>query len=305
MRLLFNMLLLLAAAATTASPAIAHPRRAFRDGPGLPRMVVIPAGHALLGSSDAETTREGRSPATAAFEHPRREVAFARPFAVGEYHVTRAEFARFVAATQRDMAGCLVALAGKWSDGPLPAYSYANPGWPQRADEPVVCVNWADATAYAEWLSARTHHRYRLLTEDEWEYAARGSTLTARWWGDDPTAICTRANGGDRRFAAFMPSDKSANLTCDDGYTFTNPVARFAPNRFGLHDMLGNAWQWTANCFAAVPVAAPPAGPCAARSIRGGSWHNSVSTLRAAARFSLPPTMRSSSLGFRVMRELP
>jgi len=299
-----RLVTLLLTLAVVAVPASARAPRIFRDGAGLPRMVVVPAGRALLGSSAAETTREARTPAFAAFEHPQREVTFAKPFAVGLIHVTRAEFGRFVAATHRDMGGCLVALAGKWSAGPLPTYSYANPGFAQRADEPALCVNWADATAYAAWLSARTHHRYRLLTEDEWEYAARGGTGTARWWGDEATSICTRANGGDRRFAAFMPSDKSANLACDDGYAFTNPGARFAANPFGLHDMLGNAWQWTADCFAAVAGSPPPPGECTARSIRGGSWHNSVSTLRAATRFSLPPTMRSSSLGFRVMREL-
>jgi len=203
------------------------------------------------------------------------------------------------------MGGCVVAIAGKWSDGPQSAFSYVNPGFAQAPGDPVLCVNWKDANAYTTWLSALTHARYRLLTEDEWEYAARGGTTTARWWGDGASDICTRANGGDRRFAAFMPSDTSANLGCDDGYVFTNPPDRFAANPFGLSDMLGNSWQWTADCFTAVPGTLAAPGPCKARSIRGGSWHNSVSTLRAAARFSLPPTMRSSSLGFRVMRTLP
>lgn len=281
------------------------PGETFRDRRGTPEMVVVPAGHALLGSTAAETDREGRTPAFALFERPQREVVFERAFAVGKYHVTRREFALFAKATGRRMAGCVVAIGGAWSDGPLPAYSYADVGQPQRDDEPALCVDWDDANAYAAWLTKRTGARYRLLTEAEWEYAARGGTTTARWWGDDPRSICTRVNGGDKAYAAVMPGDKTANLRCADGFAFTSPVGHFAANPFGLHDMLGNAWQWVADCFSPVPGAPVVEGACKTRSIRGGSWHNSVSTLRPAARFSLPAGMRSSSVGFRVMRELP
>lgn len=297
-----SVLFVLAIATTAYARA---PGDRFRDKPFAPMMVVLPTGTARLGSTEAETMREGRAPAFAAFEHPQHTVTFGRPFAVGRYHVTQREFAVFVNATKRPMAGCVVAIDGKWSDGRQPAYSFAKPGWAQRGDEPAVCVDWDDANAYASWLSQKTGARYRLLTEDEWEYAARGGTTTARWWGDDAALICKRVNGGDLRYSTVMPADKSANPACDDGFAHTNPVAHFAPNQFGLSDMLGNAWQWTADCFSAVPGIAPVTGDCKGRSIRGGSWHNSVSTLRAATRFSLPPNMRSSSLGFRVMRELP
>lgn len=281
-----------------------HPGDSFRDFRAAPIMVVLPAGRALLGSTEAETTREGRTPAFALWERPQRAVTFDHSFAVGRYHVTRREFAAFAQATNRPMAGCVIASGGKWSDGPVAANSYADVGQRQRDDEPALCVNWADANAYAAWLSARSGARYRLLTEAEWEYAARGGTATARWWGDDAASICTRANGGDRAYATAMPADKTANLACTDAFAFTSPVAHFPANPFGLHDMLGNAWQWVADCFTPVPGAVAPQGECQTRAIRGGSWHNSVSTLRSATRFSLPPTMRSSSLGFRVMREL-
>ena len=281
------------------------PGDTFRDLPNAPLMVVVPAGHNILGSTEAETTREGRTGITASYERPQREVRFDRPFAVGAYHVTRGQFAAFVRATARVMDGCVVAKDGKWSDGPQAGYDFQHVGYPQRDDEPAVCVNWTDAQAYADWLSSRSHHHYRLLTEAEWEYAARGGTTTARWWGDDASAICAHANGGDRDYAATMPSDKGANLNCADGFARTNPVGHFPPNPFGLYDILGNAWQWVADCFTPVPGTAPPSGPCTARSIRGGSWHNGNASLRSAARFSLPPTMRASSVGFRVMRELP
>lgn len=301
---LFATVLLIAALALPADAAGPKAGTRLRDAPDAPEMVIVPAGSALIGSTEAETVREGRTPAFAKFEHPQRLVRFARPFAVGRYPVTRGEYARFVKATGRAVAGCVVPDGGKWSDGPEPQRSYSDVGFPQRDDEPAVCVNWDDANAYAAWLSARTGHRYRLLSEAEWEYAARAGTRTARWWGDDVTSLCARANGGDRDYAAAMPADKSANLRCSDGYAFTNPVGRFAANPFGLSDMYGNAWQWTADCFSPVPGGAAPAGACEARTIRGGSWHSSASTLRSATRFSLPPAMRSSSLGFRVMREL-
>jgi formylglycine-generating enzyme required for sulfatase activity len=296
-------LLLLAAAPAAAK---AHkPGESFRDARDAPAMVVVPAGHVLLGSPEAETTREGRPATFAAYERPQREVSFDRPFAVGKYHVTRGEFAAFVQATKRPMDGCVVVKDAKWSDGPQPGYDYRHVGHAQHDDEPALCVNWADAQAYTDWLSARTHARYRLLSEAEWEYAARGGTTTARWWGDDTASICAHANGGDRDYAATMPDDKGANLSCADGFARTSPAGHFPPNPFGLYDMLGNAWQWVADCFTPVPGAPPPSGPCAGRSIRGGSWHNGTASLRPAVRFSLPPTMRSSSLGFRVMRELP
>ena len=281
------------------------PGAIIRDASYAPDMVVLPVGVAVLGSTPAETTREGRAPAYAAYEQPQREVRFEKPFAVGRHHMTKRQFAAFAKATKRVMTGCLVAQDGKWAPEPSPRNGYTKVGFRQGQDEPALCVNWDDANAYAAWLSQKTGARYRLLTEDEWEYAARGGAATARWWGDEVASICMRVNGGDKAYAAAMPEDKTANLACSDGFAFTNPVKHFAPNPFGLHDMFGNAWQWVADCFSPTPGAPAQETPCKARSIRGGSWHNSVSTLRAATRFSLPPTMRSSSLGFRVMRELP
>ena len=287
------------------SPAPArHPvGRPFRDLPIAPEMVLVPQGRGVQGSTEAETTREQRAPALASFEHPQREVRVEQPFAIGAHHVTNREFAAFVKATSRDMAGCTVLANEKWSSSPDPAHSFASPGWLIRDDQPVVCVNWNDATAYAGWLSSKTGARYRLPTEREYEYAARAGTMTARWWGDSPADMCARANGGDRSYAAILPSDKSANLACDDGYSTVSPVGRYPASPWGLHDMYGNAWQWTADCFAATP-AKPTPEPCASRAIRGGSWHSSTVTLRSATRFSLPPATRASSLGFRVVREV-
>ncbi len=294
------MIFVLAAAAI----ASAH-NASFRDRRESPVMVAVSAGKFLMGSDEAETRREGRPEASAATERPRREIGFDKPFAIGKYHVTRRQFGAFAKATKRPMDGCVVVVSGKWSDGRQDGFSYRRVGFAQRADEPALCVDWADAVAYANWLSVRTGHKYRLPTEAEWEYASRAGTTTARWWGDGREALCSHANGGDRDYAAVMPDDKTANLACSDGFVQTSPAARFPANAFGLHDVLGNAWQWVADCFTAVPGMPPPEGECKARSIRGGSWHNGPAVLRSATRFGLPPTMRSASLGFRVLRELP
>ena len=278
------------------------PGRTFRDRAWSPELVVIPAGRFVMGSTEAETVREKRAPALAAYERPSHEVIFSAPLAVGKYHVTVGEFDRFVKATGRAVFdGCNVDDRGKWS---LQAkHSYRDPLFPQTDRHPAVCVTWDDAVAYAAWLSAETGHRYRLLRETEWEYAARGGTATARWWGDDSAGICLYANGADQSFNRANPGDAQANLACDDGYAGTNPVDRFTANPFGLHDMLGNAWQWLGECFRERYDAPPPdEARCGRRVIRGGSWHNSPSVLRAASRYWLLPNNRSSSIGFRVAR---
>lgn len=268
-------------------------------------MIVVPAGDFLMGSSEAETQREARAPAQAASERPQHREALPRPPAIGRYLITVAQFDRFVRATGRDMAkGCTVDDGGIWLFEPR--RSYRDPAFPQTRAHPAVCVTWDDAKAYAAWLSTATGHAYRLLHETEFEYAARGGTTTARWWGDSPDGLCRYANGADRSFYRAFPGDPKVNRACDDGYAGTSPVGHYRPNPFGLYDMLGDAWEWTADCFredytlAAEP---PPDGECSRRAIRGGSWHNYPNVLRAANRFWLSPDNRSSSIGFRLARD--
>ena len=276
-------------------PAVAG--ATFRDLPWAPEMAVIPPGSFLLGSPEAETEREGRTAALAAAEHPQRRVRFDAAFAVGRTDVTVAEFTRFLQQAHRAVpTACTVDLRGVWRTN-MPGYSVLRPGYAQQSDFPAACVSWGDANDYAQWLSQQTGHHYRLLHEAEWEYAARGGTTTARWWGDGREGLCRHANGADLSFDRVIPGDPSVNRSCDDGYAFASPVHAFPPNPFGLYDMLGNLWQWTADCFSA-----GPGGDCARRAIRGGSWHNYPVALRVANRFALPPGLRSSSIGFRVMR---
>lgn len=282
--------------------------QSFHDRATAPEMVVIPPGRFTMGSPESETTREGRRAETAAWERPQRTVTLSQPIAVARYFVTVAEYSQFFSATQRVQTdGCNVVDAGQWQ---LQARrSWSDPAFAQTARHPVTCVTVADAQAYADWLSSQTGHRYRLLHEAEWEYAARAGTTTSRWWGEDPATLCRHANGADLSYDRVRPGEPAVNRRCDDGFVFTNPVEAFPANPFGLHDMLGNLWQWTADCFVEQFAAAPAdassvieGGDCTRRAIRGGSWHNYPDALRSAARFALPPTLRSASIGFRVVR---
>ncbi len=303
-RLTLLLLALTASAAqATASGYPAPTGHVFRDKSWSPPMIVIPGGTYMMGSTEAETTREGRKPAYAAWEHPQTAVRIAT-LAVGEYDVTRGDYDRFVREAHYAIpAGCTVIQNGKWVVA-VPGKSYRDMGFPQTDRHPVGCVSWEDAAAYARWLSQATGHRYRLLHETEWEYAARGGTTTARWWSDGREGLCSHVNGGDRSLDKALPDEPDTNRTCSDGFTYTSPVDYFAPNPFGLHDMIGNIWQWTADCFSdALPIdPAKLPTTCDHRAIRGGSWHNSPGALRAADRFWLPHDMVSASLGFRVVR---
>ena len=170
-----------------------------------------------------------------------------------------------------------------------------------------MCVNWEDAQAYARWLSAETGKTYRLPSEAEWEYAARAGTTTRRHWGDDPDDGCAYANGADRTFEARV--DNWTVMDCTDGVVWTSPVGAYRPNAFGLHDVLGNVWEWVEDCWHDDYDGAPrdgsswtTGGDCGRRVARGGSWNNSPRGLRSANRSWSGAERRTSNIGFRVAR---
>jgi formylglycine-generating enzyme required for sulfatase activity len=274
--------------------------RSFRDGDG-PEMVVIPPGSFVMGSPASEAGRQDR-------EGPQRTVQVREALAVGKFHVTVGEYRRFVEATGRSSSGCWVwnVAERKWVEDP--SRNWRSPGFAQTDRHPVVCVSWEDAQAYVRWLSQRTGRGYRLLTEAEWEYAARAGTTTSRWWGDGEGGQCGAANGADRRAKQENPTWTTAD--CDDGFAYTAPVGSFAANRFGLHDMAGNAWQWVEDCwkenYQGSPtdslVALVSGGDCSRRVLRGGSWFNTPSILRSAFRNWDSPGDRYYYVGFRVAR---
>jgi formylglycine-generating enzyme required for sulfatase activity len=173
-------------------------------------------------------------------------------------------------------------------------------------------MSYEDAQAYIRWLSQRSGRTYRLPSEAEWEYAARAGTTSARFWGDGPGEACQYANVADVTKAeqhGWRATLDTVHL-CRTGHAVTAPVASFAPNRFGLYDMLGNAWQWVEDCwhdnYAGRPTdeAAWPSGGCNTRVVRGGSWRDRPQFVRAAERDRGRPSVRSAADGFRVARTL-
>jgi formylglycine-generating enzyme required for sulfatase activity len=240
-------------------------------------------------------------------EQPLHEVRVGQPLAVGKFHVTRGEFARFVEATGYSAIGGCRALNGSKfeQDG---AKSWRDPGFTQTDRDPAVCINWDDAKAYVQWLAQKTGKGYRLLSEAEWEYAARGGTATARWWGDGSADQCKYAHGSNLTSKQKFPGWTTAD--CGDGYVFTSPVGSFAPNPFGLYDMLGNAWQWVGDCWADnyanaandASVAPASGGNCGRRAIRGGSWSAIPTVMRVPVRSWNDAGFRSCNLGFRIAR---
>ncbi|MBV8538583.1 MAG: formylglycine-generating enzyme family protein [Alphaproteobacteria bacterium] len=272
-------------------------------------MVVLPSGRFMMGTEAWAANLEGIPAQIAQWEQPRHEVVARQQFALGKYDVTRGEFARFIKATGYATApGCVTWTGAKFERDARASWS--NPGFPQTERDPVVCVSWTDATAYAAWLSQLTGKPYRLPTEAEWEYAARSGSVDSRWWGNDPNSACSYANGADLSLRAQIPSNDAAQ--CRDGYVFTSPVGTFKPNAFGLYDMLGDAWQWTEDCwrpdYAQAPGDAARAvasgADCARRVIRGGSWGNGAGAVRAGARNEDEVNGRNAGGGFRVARTL-
>lgn len=309
--LVLCLLALPVTAVRAQEPVSAPPRAAavpagtlFRDCAECPDMVVIPAGRFVMGVSPDEEARENLAAEFRDRSRPQR-VLDVRGFAAGRHEVTRGQYRAFAESTGRTDDGCFV-----WQgDGFVhdATRNWRNPGYAQDDTHPVVCVSWDDATAYTAWLSQKTRRAYRLLTEAEWEYAARAGTATARYWGDDLRLTCAHANGADRAAAGRVAgADRWLTFDCDDGHAHSAPVGSYRANAFGLHDMLGNVWEWTQDCANRDYEGAPPdarawtTGDCSLRMVRGGSWEDAALGLRAAYRVGSPTIIRVFIRGFRV-----
>jgi formylglycine-generating enzyme required for sulfatase activity len=264
----------------------AAPDPAFADCVDLcPEMVPVPDGEITVGSPPEEA---GRTP-----DEVQSRVAISN-LAVARFEVTRAQYAAFAEAVGHSaVAGCPTdrRRAGTWRDDA--AATWRDPGFDQAGNEPVVCVSFADAQGYADWLAARTGKPYRLPTEAEFEYAARAGSALPYAWGAGAEDACAFANGRDAAFRRTYPADTAAQA-CDDGVLHTAPVGRFWANAFGLHDMIGNVWEWTATCFVG----------CERRLQRGGGWGAGPVDLRSAQRVGVLADTRDASTGFRVVRDL-
>ncbi|MGB5677770.1 MAG: SUMF1/EgtB/PvdO family nonheme iron enzyme [Gammaproteobacteria bacterium] len=244
----------------------------LKDGSKDPEMVRIEGGRFWMGSDRSVDS------AAVSNEQPRHEVSIG-PFYIGKYEVTFEEYNAFVRSTG--------------------AREPDDKGY-RRGRRPVVDVSWEDAIAYAEWLSEQTGMRYRLPTEAEWEYAARGGTETLYWWGNDVQQdgkVWANCNGCGTNEWSRRPA----------------PVGSFQPNAFGVHDTAGNVWEWVQDCWHWSYEGAPDDGSvweasegvdCNKRVFRGGSWHGTPRELRSAHRARNRPGTSALVLGFRLARDV-
>lgn len=278
------------------------PGTRFRDCPDCPEMVVLPPGSFMMGSEPEEQAATGYADVFKS-ESPRHQVAIERPFAVGKFEVTLSEFSKFVQESKHKPGdGCLAMMASTELKNNEKA-NWGSPGFQQTALDPVVCINWDDAQAYVAWLNAqvKANKPYRLLTEAEWEYAARAGTKTAYPWGDAPSQDMTNLGADPCCAGAVAGRDQWMN---------TSPAESFPANAFGLHDMHGNALEWVADCYRDTYKDAPAnGGPVAAaaacdRAMRGGSWGLPAAFHRSATRGWMPQAFRFANVGFRVARTL-
>ena len=312
---LLVLVALVAPDAAAAAAATTGPGQGFRDCSDCPTMIAIPAGTFEMGSSDSERVREAVPKAFADREMPLHRVTIAKPFALSQNEITRSQYARFVADSKRpDPESCGVFDAKRDSWAPRPGFSWHKTGFSQTDDHPAACISWNDAHEYAAWLALRSGQPYRLATEAEWEYAARGGTTTTRYWGDAAEPGCLRANiMSSATFAALgSPKSWTGKLVCTAAHSFTMPVGSFAPNPFGLNDMIGNIFEWTADCYHPTYAGAPTDGSewtqseCQQRMPRGGAFHSALWLARAAFRGGpVPPDVHPVASGIRVARDLP
>jgi formylglycine-generating enzyme required for sulfatase activity len=264
-----------------------------------PEMVVIPAGTFVMGSPDGKTpiigldgkpkdgplapAEKGRDPE----EGPQHEVTVAT-FAAGKHEVTFDDYEECVR-----LKGCAPVSDSSWGKG----------------RQPVINISWDEAKRYVDWLVRVTGKPYRLLTEAEWEHAARSGTTTVYSFGDDERELCKHANLADPSLKKAEPTYTAIDF-CDDGHAAPAPVGSYQANAFGLHDMHGNVFEWTEDCYVNSYRDAPGdgtarwTGECKLRVARGGSWYVHPQSVRAAFRSRATPGIRDFTLGFRVGRSL-
>ena len=289
-------------------PEIPQPGTRLRDCEGCPDLVVVPAGTYRMGSPASEAERQ-------TWEGPVHGVTITHPFAVGVHEVTRGDFSQFVSETGHSAGdACSTYEDGAWTL--RPGRTWRSPGISQTDDHPVVCVSWSDAKAYVAWLGRKTGQAYRLLSESEWEYVARAGTSTARYWGGSEVEQCRYANGRDQAFVRQYPDwvvDGQITVSCDDGHAGTAPVGSYEANGFGLHDVIGNVWEWVEDCWNESYEGAPAHGEawatgsqhCQWHMRRGGSWTLNPLSLRSAQRNANESDVRGYWGGFRVARTIP
>ena len=256
------------------------------DGPGFPQLTVIAAGEYTMGSPDTEPKRQPN-------EGPRHRVRIGYAFAVGTYPVTVGEYAQFIADTRYDPGeACFTLEGGRYKQ--RGDRNFLKTGYEQTSDSPLVCVSFNDAQAYVAWLSKKTGHAYRLLSDSEYEFINRAGTTTAYWWGDQ------------------IGTNRTNCLGCGSVWDNrqTAPVGSFAANPFGLYDTTGNNHSWVRDCdrpdYVGAPADGSPdlSGECDLHILRGGTMQNPPDEVRSARRTHHWFGLRNTTVGLRVARTL-
>jgi len=295
------------------------------------KFVLIPAGEFMMGSEESADSLALSFPQydrkrfmALGDEAPVHKVRITKTFYLGQHEVTVSQFRRFLEASgytpesEADGTGGYgynpfyapaKSARGDAFEGRDPKYSWRNPGFQQGDDHPVVNITWNDAVAMCKWLSETEGKTYRLPSEAEWEYAARAGTATRYHTGNDPQSLLKAANVFDAEATENWEKWAGYALAGSDGFAFTSPVGSYSPNAFGLYDMHGNVWEWTADWhddhyYAHSPLD-DPKGPVTGtvRVRRGGSWHTWAFYARSSYRNWNAPDTRYTLVGMRLVRE--
>ena len=283
------------------------PGMVLKDCKDCPSLVVVPAGKFQMGAQPGEEEKENWPENMRNRSQPQHEVRI-KSFLAGQYEVTVAQYEAFVLSTNRmHLGGCTVWNGNKFELDPTK--DWKNPGFTQTFSHPVVCVNPADAAAYVRWLSQSTGKEFRLMSESEWEYAARSGTDGPSYWQVGSNATCLYSNMLDQQAKNTISGFSSVNAqNCNDGNSYTGVVGSYKPNAFGLYDMIGNVWEWTQDCWNVNYIGAPTdgsawfTGNCTIAVTRGGGW--SLSSFQVWRRNTGRNDFRSSAVGFRVARSI-
>jgi formylglycine-generating enzyme required for sulfatase activity len=276
------------------------------------RFHLVPPGDFLMGSPEDEPARKN--------DERQHRVRLTRPYYLGTHEVTVEQFRRFVSETkyvtdgERNGGGHAHDAQAVWKHRPETQWrkpGYAGP-FKLQDKMPVVHVSHADAKAFCAWLqglSKNKHLRYDLPTEAEWVWACRAGSGSRFWWGDEVDKTGKRINAGDRTLKRVHPDWPRETMPMDDGFPFPAPVGTFSANPFGLHDMLGNVWEFCSTKSGPYPakLATDPGDldPKRGFAVRGGGWSNTPHDNRCATRNADPPHFCHSNLGFRVKITLP
>jgi len=309
--------LLLAPQARAADAAAGlMPGKTFKDCEDCQTMVVVPAGTFTMGSTREEREREGVPASFGDHEGPTVQITIARPFAIATTETTRAQFALFVKATNRPVPTVCAnynAEQDNWAGKEGNVANWQNPGFKQGDNHPAVCMSYVDASDYAAWMSKKTGFKYHVASEAQWEYVARAGTKTTRYWGENISQICKKAN--IMSTATFDAINKSEGwmdeLVCTGTQSWTVPVASYDANPWGVYDMLGNVWEWVDDCATPDHTGMPTDGSarrdgdCTRRISKGGAFHSRVWLARPATRGGGQPGInRPAAAGIRIVREI-